>query len=42
MLAPASRIENALVTPRSWGVAAGSREEGDLVYTPFELEAASS
>jgi NDP-sugar pyrophosphorylase family protein len=37
-IAPETSIENVLVTPRSWGVVAGSREEGPLVYTPLESQ----
>ena len=31
-----SSLENVLVTPRSWGLAPASRENGPLVYTPLE------
>jgi mannose-1-phosphate guanylyltransferase len=31
-----SSLESVLVTPRSWGVAPESREDGPLVYTPLE------
>jgi NDP-sugar pyrophosphorylase family protein len=33
---PESHLEHVMVTPRSWGVAASSREVGPLVYTPLE------
>ena len=39
VLAPGARVAGALVTPRSWGLVAGSREEGDLVFTPLETAA---
>ena len=38
----ASSLENVLVTPRSWGLAAASREDGPLVYTPLEPAAAGA
>jgi NDP-sugar pyrophosphorylase family protein len=39
VLPPGARVADALVTPRSWGVVEGSREEGDLVFTPLVLTA---
>ena len=31
-----SSLDNVLVTPRSWGLAPASREDGPFVYTPLE------
>jgi NDP-sugar pyrophosphorylase family protein len=39
VLPAGARVADALVTPRSWGVVDGSREEGDLVFTPLVLTA---